>query len=129
MVVVDDAEQGWHRLQLMVRRSSIKQLDDSTTKTPDIRSSGSARQFDDFRRHPIGCTHYATLMQTGILSRRNTKIGQLNQTFFGSENVRAFDVSVNNTLFMKVQQTIEDLGHVQSNKIFGKLAKVLADGM
>jgi hypothetical protein len=62
MIVIDNAEQGWHGLKLVVRRSSVKQFDYGASETPDVRSSSSTRQFDDLGSHPVRCTDYATLM-------------------------------------------------------------------
>lgn len=56
----------------------------------------------------------------------NTKVGQLDQSLLGGEDVGTFDVPVNDTLFVKKDQTMQNLSDIQRHQVFRKLAKVFA---
>lgn len=53
VIIIDNAEQRWHRLEIMVRRFSLQQFNDGATKAPDIRRCSCACKLDYFWRHPV----------------------------------------------------------------------------
>lgn len=114
-------------MQLVVRRLPIKQFDDSAAQTPDVRCRSRTRELNDFRSHPVRGTDDAALMKTIVFASCNTKIGKLDETFLGSENVGAFDISMDDTLLVEVEEPVEHLGHVECNQVFRKFTKVFAD--
>lgn len=128
MLIVHDPEQCLHRLQFVVRWLSLDELDDSAADTPYIRGGGCTRQLNNFWCHPVWRTNYARLVQARLLGS-HTEVGQLDQTLLGGQDVCTFDIPVNDTLLVQVEETVKDLGHVQCDEVFGELAKVLADAV
>jgi hypothetical protein len=128
MIVVDDPEEGWHGLQLVIWRFALQQLDHSASHAPNVRGRGGTREFNYLGCHPVRRAHHTRLMQAGGPGRY-AKVGELYQTFFRGQDVGALNVPMYDTLFVEVEQSIEDLRHVQTNKVLGELPKVLADGV
>ena len=65
-------------------------------------------------------------MPAGQGARGDTKISKLDGAVFCGEDIGSFDVTVNDTLVVKILQALEDLGHVHADQIFGELAVCLA---
>lgn len=128
MLVVDDPKQRLHGLQFVIRRLPLNQLDDRTPDAPDIRGCRRARELNDLRRHPIRRSYHTRLIQPRLLCS-HTEVGQLYQPLLGCQDVGALDVAVDDTLLVQVQQAVEDLGHVEGDEVFRKLAEVLADAV
>jgi hypothetical protein len=128
VLIVDNAEQGLHGLQLVIGRLAFNQLNDGAAQTPDVRRRGGTRQLDDLWRHPVGGADDAGLVQARLFGG-DAKVGQLDESFLCCEDVGTLDVSMNNTLLVEVEQAVQDLGHVQGNEVFGKLAEVFADAV
>jgi hypothetical protein len=105
VLIVDDSEQSLHGLQLVVWRLPLDQLDDGAAHTPDIGGSCCTRQLDDLGRHPIRCTNNTRLVQARLL-RSHTKVGQLDQTLLGCQDIGTLDVPVYDTLFVQVEKTV-----------------------
>jgi hypothetical protein len=107
---------------------AFDQLDDSAAQTPYVRGRGCPRELNDLWSHPVRSAHDTRLVETGLLGS-DTEIGQLDQSLFRCKNIGALDVSMYDTLLVEVEQTVEDLGHVQSDEVFGELAEVFADAV
>ena len=56
----------------------------------------------------------------------NSKICKLNASVLVRQDIRAFDVPVNNTLIMEVYKAFEYLTNVNGDEILGKLSKSFA---
>ena len=61
------------------------------------------------------------------VASRYTKIRKLDKTLFGGENVGSLDISVDNALFVKIQEAMQYLRHVKPDQVFGEFTKVLGD--
>jgi hypothetical protein len=128
MLVVYNPEKRLHWLQLVIWRLPFDKLNDCTPNTPDVRRSSGPRELNDFWCHPIWCTNNTRLVQAGLL-RGDTKVGQLDQALFRCENVCTLDIPMYDTLLVEVEEAMEDLGHVESDEVFRKLAEVLANAV
>lgn len=99
MVIVDDGKKGGHGLKVMVRRSTREQFDNGAAQTPNIRSRGGTRELDDLWGHPVrGTDNLGFLVGAGQGASRYAKIGKLDFSIFSRENIRSFNISMNNTL-------------------------------
>lgn len=65
----------------------------------------------------------------GRRPRSNTEIGKFDKPLFSSENVGALNISMYNTLLMKIEKSMKYLRHVDSHEILWEFAKVLGNGM
>lgn len=103
MIIVDDCEQSWHRLQVVIRRFALQELNDCAAQTPDIRRGCGAREFDNLGRHPVGrANDLRLLVWTCQRTSRDSKVCQLDLSIFGGQDVGAFDIAMNDTLVVEV---------------------------
>jgi hypothetical protein len=77
---------------------------------------------------PIGTPHDSNIAQRTCLCR-NSEIRQLYHTLFRREDIRTLDIAMNDTLFMQVDEPLQDLIDVQRDEIFGEFSKILANAM
>lgn len=128
MIIIHNSKQGWHGCKLVVRWLSFEQLNDRTTKTPNIRSRRGSGKLNDLWSHPVGGSNNLCLfVATSQGACRNTKVCQFNLTVLGRQNVGALDIPMDDTLIVEVKETLENLCHVYTDEVFWELAKVLAD--
>jgi hypothetical protein len=123
MVIVNDGKKGRHGLEVMVWRSSREQFDNGTAQTPNIRSRGGARQLDNLWGHPVrGTDNLSFLVGAGQSASRYTKIGKLDFSILSREDIRSFDISMDNTLVVQILEALEHLGHVYADEVLGEFA-------
>jgi len=128
VLVVDNPKQCLHRLQLVIGRLPLNQLDDGAANAPYVRRRRGARELNNLGGHPVRSAHDTRLVQARLLGG-DAEVGELDQALLGGEDVGAFDVAVDDTLLVEVEEAVQDLGHVEGNEVFGELAKVLADAV
>jgi len=130
MVVVDNGKQRLHRREVVIWRPPLQQLDHGTPYTPDIGGRCRTGELYDLRGHPVRrADHLRLLVRTGQSACGHTKVGKLDGSILGGQNVGALDVSVDDTLVVQVVQALKDLSHVNADQVLRKLSIGLADGV
>lgn len=74
---------------------------------------------------PVRCPcnrHVANIVREG----RDSKVGEFDDAFLGGEDIGTFDVPMDDTLVVQVNESIEDLGDVCCSKVLWQLSEVLA---
>lgn len=114
----------------MIRRPPLKQLNDRTPHTPDIRCGSRTRKLYDLGGHPVrSADHLRLLIRPSEGAGRDTEVRELDGSIFGRQDIRAFYIPVYYTLVVEVLETLEDLCHIDADEIFWKFAISLADGV
>lgn len=128
MIIINNRKQRRHRRQLMIRRLPLQKLNNRTPKTPNITCRRRPRQLNNLRRHPIRRPHNLRLLIPGGSkgTRRYPKIRKFDLPVLCSEDVGPFDVPVDHSLVVQVEETLQDLRHVDADEVFGKFAEVFA---
>lgn len=124
MVIVDYTKQSRHWLELMIWWFAVEEFDDGASQAPDVRSSGGTSQFNDFRSHPVWGANDTCFIHASSLGS-HTEICEFDEAFFGGEDVGAFDITMDDTLFVEIVQSIEYLRHVDCNQVLWELAEIL----
>lgn len=124
MVIVDNGKKRGHSRKIMVRRPALQQLNDRAANTPDIRRRTGAGKLNDFWCHPVGGTNDLCFLVLPACecACRNSKVCELDFAVLGGEDVGAFDVSVDNTLIVKILQSLQNLCCVDADQVLGELA-------
>lgn len=76
---------------------------------------------------PIGTAHYRIVSHPRRCAARDTKVSKLHAPVFVREDVRALDVTVDDTLIVEVHEPFEDLRDIYCNECFRELAEFLAN--
>jgi len=123
VIIVDDCEQSWHRLQVVIRRFTLQELNDCAAQTPNIRRRRGTREFNNLGRHPVGrANDLCLLVWTCQRAGGDSKVCQLDLSIFGGQDIGAFDVAMDHTLVVEVVQSLQYLCHVNTDEVLRELA-------
>ena len=75
---------------------------------------------------PVWTPHHCAIRHTTRL-RSHPKVCQFNGSIFVCEDIGTFDISMNNTLVMEVNQSFQHLRYINSNETFRKLSESLGN--
>lgn len=91
----------------MIWWPSLKQFDNSTAHTPDIRGRGCSRQLYNLGGHPVRrANDLRLLVRPRERAGRDTKVCKLDGAILGRQDIGALDVPVYHTLVVEVLQTL-----------------------
>ena len=81
-------------------------------------------------RTPVGTADHGVVAHgTCSGAARNAEIRKLDTPVLVRQDVGPLDVTVDDTLVVEVDETFEDLGDVNCDQVFGKLAEALENSM
>ena len=77
-------------------------------------------RIDNLGRHPIGSPNECrtNLFRRSCNLYSQSKVGNLDNAFFGEHDIESFEVSVRYTPFVQICHAIQDLSRVEGDKIF-----------
>jgi hypothetical protein len=80
-------------------------------------------------RTPVGAAYDSSIIESCCCSTGYTKVRQLDSPVLIGQQVCSFDVTMDDTLVVEVDQSFENLGDVDSNEVLRKFSEPFADTM
>ena len=132
VVVLHDPVEGGDRLEVVVRRLAVEQLEDRAAERPDVRRRREAGHLDHLGRHPVGCADDGRRLDRGVCrgldAARDAKVGELDLAVLRDQQVRPLDVAVAHALLVQPLQPQQHLPNVDADQVRREGAKVFDEG-
>eukprot|EP00050_Salpingoeca_kvevrii_P006402 m.289156 g.289156 ORF g.289156 m.289156 type:complete len:316 (-) comp12085_c0_seq1:1009-1956(-) len=126
-VGLPNLEQRSHRLAVGKGRQRCEHLHNGARHAPDVRLAAISFAVDDLGSHPVGRAMHRLESSERfdvLQALRGAKIGEFDIAILVRQDVGAFDVAMDYSVFVEIMETLQNLPRVLADNILAKCAVV-----